>query len=365
MIILLAIFIIGYCFGIYWLAGKYIAFFNIDIKRTKYRLIRVGIAILLSVLSAVFRIGMLIILHLLVLWGLAELIKCVIKPLIKRHRETKAYSVFSIIYRCGIVPLLVITVLFTYGYFNMNTIRQTRYTVSSTELSRNWRVVFLSDTHYGTIQDKAILKEKITEINELKPDIVILGGDIIEEGTSKAEMTEVFVSLGEIDSVYGTYFVYGNHDRQRYTSDPEYTEEELADAISRNGIMILKEDFVEIGDDILLVGREDLSARKERLDPAELISGVDTERFMLVADHQPNEVQNNVDIGADLQLSGHTHSGQMLPLGFMPFMYNGYVYGEYKEADTTVIVSSGFAGWGFPIRTQGVSEYVVIDLKAE
>jgi predicted MPP superfamily phosphohydrolase len=55
----------------------------------------------------------------------------------------------------------------------------------------------------------------------------------------------------------------------------------------------------------------------------------------------------------------------MLPLGWMTFMYNGYVYGQYQESDTHVIVSSGFAGWGYSIRTQGVSEYVVVDLKAE
>ena len=365
MILLLAAVIIAFGFGVYWLSGKYIQLFKFDIKRTKSCIIRAAVAVLLTALCGIFRIGLLIVLHLLVLWGACELVRIVLRSILKNRKETKPYSFLRAVYRCGIVPILLIAVLFTYGYFNMNTVHKTQYTVTSKELSRDYCVVFLSDTHYGTIQSPELLREKVDEINELNPDLVILGGDIVEEGTDKAEMTEVFETLGKIDSTYGTYFVYGNHDRQRYTSDPEYTEAELADTISKNGITILKETFVEIGNDILLVGREDLSARDERLEAENLLNSADTDRFILVADHQPNNIKSNTQYGADLQLSGHTHGGQMLPLGWMPFMYNGYVYGQYQEADTTVIVSSGFAGWGFSIRTQGISEYVVVDLLAE
>lgn len=365
LILLLAAVIIAFGFGVYWLAGKYILLFKADIKRTKFRIIRAAIAVLLTAVCTVIRMGLLIVLHLLVLWGICELTRIILRSVLKHRKETKPYSVLRIVYRCGIVPIVLIAVLFTYGYFNMNTVHKTQYTVTSKELSRDYRVVFLSDTHYGTIQDPELLKEKVDDINALNPDFVILGGDIVEEGTDKAEMTEVFETLGKIDSTYGTFFVYGNHDRQRYTSDPEYTEEELAQTINQNGITILKENFVDIGDDILLVGREDLSARDERLEADALLNGADTDRFILVADHQPNNVKSNTSYGADLQLSGHTHGGQMLPLGWMSFMYNGYVYGQYQEVDTDVIVSSGFAGWGFSIRTQGISEYVVVDLLAE
>ncbi len=365
MILLLAAVIIAFVFGVYWLSGKYILLFKVDIKRLKFRILRAALAVLLTALCGIFRIGLLIVLHLLALWGVCELVRVILRLCLKHRKETKSYSVLRAVYRFGIVPILLVAVLFTYGYFNMNTVRQTRYTVESNELSQNYRVVFLSDMHYGTVHSPEILEEKVNEINGLKPDFIILGGDIIEEGTSKQEMIDAFETLGRLDSSYGTFFVYGNHDRQRYTSDPEYTEEELADAISRNGITILKEDYVEIGDDILLVGREDLSAKNDRVEFNLLSNGANTDRFILVADHQPNNVKSNIGIGADLQLSGHTHGGQMMPLGWLPFLYNGYVYGEYKTDNTTVIVSSGFAGWGFPIRTQGVSEYVVVDLCAE
>ena len=365
MILLLAAVIIAFGFGVYWLSGRYIRLFKVDIKSTKFRIVRAAVAVLLTALCGIFRIGLLIVLHLLVLWGVCELVRVVLRSILKHRKETKSYSVLRTVYRFGIVPILLIAVLFTYGYFNMNTVHQTRYEIASDELSRDYRIVFISDTHYGTIQSPELLKEKADEINSLNPDLVILGGDIVEEGTDKAEMQEVFERLGNIESVYGTYFVYGNHDRQRYTSEPEYTEDELADTVSKNGITILKENYIELGDDILLVGREDLGSKKDRIDPELLLNGADTDRFILVADHQPNNVKSNVEYGADLQLSGHTHGGQMLPLGWMTYMYNGYDYGQYQEADTDIIVSSGFAGWGFPIRTQGISEYVVVDLLAK
>ncbi|MBO5912184.1 MAG: metallophosphoesterase [Clostridia bacterium] len=362
MIILLAIVIISYSFGVYWLSGKYLSSFKVDITSVKFRIIRAVVAFAVAALSSIFHIVLLVMLHLLVLFALGEFFKVIFRKIFKKYNGAKSYVWASKIYKSGVVPVLIVALLFTYGFFNMNTIRQTEYTVTSDKLQNSYRVVFISDTHFGTVHDAKTLQEATENINKLNPDIVILGGDIVEEGTEKTEMAEAFETLGKINSTYGIYFVYGNHDRQRYTSVPEYSEEELADTITKNGIMILKEDYIEIGDDILLVGREDLSAKKDRVESNLLLNGADTDRFILVADHQPNNVKSNTSYGADLQLSGHTHGGQMMPLGWMPFLYSGYVYGEYKTDNTAVIVSSGFAGWGFPIRTQAVSEYVVIDI---
>ena len=364
MILLLAVVLIAFSFSVYWLLGKYFSIFKINIKSLKFKIIRGSVAVLLVFLGFVFRILMLGLLHLLALWGFTEIFKHTFRRLIHRHRETKPYEIIRKVYKSGIAPILIIVILFTYGYFNMNTIRQTSYTVSSEKLHNNYRIVFISDTHFGTIHDADTLKETVNEINELNPDLVILGGDIVEEGTDKTEMYEAFEILGDLNSTYGTYYVYGNHDRQRYTNEPEYTEWELADTIGKNGIKILREEAVAISNDLLLVGREDLGSKDDRLQAEKLLVNIDNNRFILVADHQPNNVESNKEIGADLQISGHTHGGQILPLGLFPFLYNGCVYGKYQTDNTTIIVSSGFAGWGFPIRTQGVSEYVVVELKA-
>ncbi len=365
MIVLLVAVIIAFSFGVYWLSGNYFSAFKIDIKALKIRILRAVIAIVITALSLFFHIILLTFLHLFLLWGLCELFRVLFRICLKKHTDTKPYQLARKVYKSGIAPILIIAVMFTLGYVNINSVKQTSYEFTSAKLDNSYRVVFISDTHYGTIQSNKLLNEKVEEINRLQPDIVILGGDIVEEGTDKNEMNEVFEALSGINSTHGTYFIYGNHDRQRYTSTPAYSEAELTDTISKNGIQILKDDCIEISNDILLVGREDLSAKNDRLTADALSDAIDRDRFILVADHQPNDIESNVAIGTDLQLSGHTHGGQIFPLGWMSFLYNGYVYGEYKADNTTVIVSSGFAGWGFPIRTQGVSEYVVVDLLKE
>ncbi len=98
------------------------------------------------------------------------------------------------------------------------------------------------------------MKDSISEINAQNPDIVILGGDIVEEGTSHEKMQEVFEIFQKIKSNYGVFYVYGNHDRQPYTDKRTYTDKELTEAITKNGIVILEDTFVEINEELILAG---------------------------------------------------------------------------------------------------------------
>ncbi|MDY6181566.1 MAG: metallophosphoesterase, partial [Candidatus Faecousia sp.] len=237
--------------------------------------------------------------------------------------------------------------------------------VTSEKLDSGYDVVFLSDVHYGTIQSPEVLRRAVEEINALQPDVVILGGDIVEEGTSKEAMEEAFRVLGNLKSTYGTCYIFGNHDRQRYlpASSRAYTEEELEQAITGNGIEILCDRYITLEEDFVLAGREDVGEVFGRISAGDLLGGADRERFLLVADHQPAGVEENASEGVDLQLSGHTHAGQIFPAGYLIELFGGLNYGLYREGDCQVIVSSGAAGWGFPVRTQGRCEYVVVHLR--
>lgn len=264
-----------------------------------------------------------------------------------------------------LLPVLALCLLLGYGRYNMGRIVKTEYTVLSDKLSGEYRIVLITDTHYGTIQDPAVLRAAAEEINALAPDIVILGGDIVEEDTSKEAMEEAFRTLGSLKSTYGVYYVYGNHDRQLYTDAPAYTENELAQAVTANGIVILDDRTVNIGRELVLAGREDVGRRQGRLPAQELLKGADRSRFLIVADHQPVGAEENAAQGVDLELSGHTHAGQLLPIGYINILRGMRNYGLSRADGCTVIVSSGVAGWGFPIRTQGRCEYAVITLRPE
>lgn len=317
-------------------------------------LLKWGLALLIGAVCAAFRLLAIALLYLLAFLMLTMLL----------HRLLGNRWQWQRLYKSGILPILATAAVMICGYFNMNTVVPATYEITDAKLLRDYRVVFLSDIHYGTVQDGDLLEKTVEEINALAPDLVILGGDMLDETGTKEDMLACFEILGKLESTYGTFYVYGNHDRQRYSQSPAYSEEELRQTVEARGIAILQDEFVLIGEDLQLLGREDLGAGEERRSARILMRGLVPQRFLITADHQPFDAENNTLLGAGLQLSGHTHFGQIFPLGWFSFLFRGYPYGQYQIEEMTMIVSSGVAGWSFPIRTQGHCEYVVVELKA-
>lgn len=349
--------------GLYWLVGAWLSLYGIPVKKWRLRLLRVGFAVLIIGLCSLWTMVGLVAVHLIALFAILKVFAFTIRRIGKHHRSEKWYQVFHRIYRSGMIPILIICLLLGYGYYNMGRIVKTEYTITSHKLQSDYEIILITDTHYGTIQNPDVLKGKLEEIDALQPDFIILGGDIVEEGTSKAAMEEVFQVLGSLSSKYGTFYVYGNHDRQPYARNRTYTNEELVQAIEGNGITILSDQWVALGPDIILAGREDASDPSGRISSEKLLKDADKNRFIMIADHQPVEISENAAQGVDLEVSGHTHAGQIFPVGYIIEWFGGLNYGEYKENGCSIIVSSGLTGWGFPIRTQEKCEYVLIHLR--
>lgn len=279
----------------------------------------------------------------------------------------KARTTVEKVYQSGLFPLVATLLILLFAHVNLTHPVQTDYTIASDKLKHNYNVLLITDTHFGTIQKKEILENKIADINKNDLDFAILGGDIVEEGTTKAEMEQVFSILGNINTKYGIYYVYGNHDRQSYTSEKSYTVAELEQVMKDNGITILQDSYVGIGEELLLAGRDDAAwgNTSGRVDIDTLLQGADANRFVIVADHQPIEAEENGAWGVDLEVSGHTHAGQVWPVGAISELTGVLNYGEYERNGCKVIVSSGFAGWGYPFRTEQRSEYVVLHLQPQ
>lgn len=306
-----------------------------------------------------------ILLHLIFAAMLFDLLAIVLRRSLRNKRDKKYYRAAHILYHCGLIPVVAVFFILLYGFLNMENIIRTEYTVQTDKDISGYKVVLITDTHYATIQDTSLLKDSISEINTENPDIVILGGDIVEEGTSREKMREVFEVLQGIKSKYGIFYVYGNHDRQPYTDKRTYTDEELVQAITENGIVILEDNFAEINEELILVGRGDAAWGNDsgRASINKLLTGADMEKYIIVADHQPVEAEENNAAGVDLELSGHTHAGQIWPAKYFFDVMKMFRYGRYQEGNCTVIVSSGFAGWQYPIRTQEHCEYVVVNIQ--
>ncbi len=246
----------------------------------------------------------------------------------------------------------------------MQTVKANRFTFSSDKLTESYKFVFVSDMHVGSAQSMQTAEKTIRSIAAESPDFVILGGDLTDEFTTKEEMEQFYSVFGEIN--VPVYLIYGNHESQPSVvnmKDRTYTNEELENAVTSNGIHILKDEWTQFSDELVIFGRDDYNS--ERRKPIGEITARPEEAFVLLADHYPYEKEDTMKSGADLQISGHSHAGQLFPL---QTVYNlaGYdAYGFFRRGDTALYISPGAGGWLFPIRTEKRCQYEVVMLEPD
>ena len=272
----------------------------------------------------------------------------------------------------GIAAAAAVALVTGFAYINMHHVVVTRYTVSAHRQIRpeGYRIVFVSDLHFETTMDREKLQTYCNRMEAEQPDLVVLGGDIVDEATSLQGVKETFDTLADIKSTYGTFYVYGNHDKGRYARNCAFTEQELADLIMESGVRALEDESVRLNTELTITGRRDRSDAGGNQPPrmtAQSLSGqLPADGYHILADHQPREMEDNAAAGYDLMLSGHTHAGQMWPVGLLTTLFDkGTVnYGQKTFGDMELIVSSGIAGWGYPLRTGKHSEFVVVQIEA-
>ena len=282
----------------------------------------------------------------------ADIILAVIRKAAKKEKKT-AVSV--------IAGLLAGIAFFVFGVVNMETVRPVYHTYTSQKLTAEHRAVFAADMHVGSAQPFSVTEKTIEAMKNENPDFIILGGDITDDYTTAEEMRETFRLFAETG--IPVYYIYGNHDRQghaEYANGRQYTPEELADTLDEYGITALSDEFAVISEDLVLLGREDISEGNARKSMDELENPA-KDAYLLVADHQPAEFKKNAGAGADLQLSGHTHAGQLFPLKLF-YKLIGYVYGDYEYEGAVMNVSSGACGWRMPIRTDSGCHFEVVTM---
>jgi predicted MPP superfamily phosphohydrolase len=218
----------------------------------------------------------------------------------------------------------------------------------------------VSDIHLGTTVRSRSLEKIVGKINSLEPDLVLLAGDIVDESMAAREEEKLTAAFRDIDSPLGLFGVPGNH--EFYSG----LERNLA-CLRKCGIRVLEDEAVVVGGFLVIAGRKDPSAlpkRAERMSIARILdqSGIDTGLPLILLDHQPFRLVEAESAGVDLQLSGHTHAGQLFPLNLVnKRMYEQY-WGYLRRGRTHYYVSSGVSTWGPPVRTGSVPEIVRIRL---
>lgn len=260
----------------------------------------------------------------------------------------------------GFGVITVYILIFSFGtFYAWSPIIQTYDISIEKNVEReNLKILMASDFHLGDLVGKNHLEKFVHLVEETRPDIVFLPGDLIDDHIEPFIKENMGDIMKKIEAPLGVYATLGNHDY--YGND----DEKIVEEIERLGIEVLTDEVTMLENGIYIIGRND-DTDKNRVDIKRLVSSLDSSKPLIMLDHQPNELDVAKANGIDLVLSGHTHRGQIFPGNLLTDMLYENDYGLLKKGDLHSIVSSGYGTWGPPLRLGTRSEVVIINVEFE
>lgn len=298
--------------------------------------------------SAIYEIGtssIFILLYLAMLFLLLDLGRLV-------HLVPKTWLVAN-----GLASLCVFTVImgiFLYGNIHYkHKVRRPLELTTAKHLDKDMRIVMISDLHLGYHNRRADFAKWVDIINAEKPDLILIGGDIVDVNVQPFIRENVAEEFHRLEAP--VYACFGNH--EYYSGIPKA----LA-FYKEAGINLLRDSVATVGS-LRLIGRDDrTNPKRESLD--DLMNGTADSLYTILLDHQPYHLEEAESQGVDFQFSGHTHRGQIWPASWITDRLFEDSWGEYRRGSTNYYVSSGIGIWGGKFRIGTRSEYVVATLRS-
>ena len=302
-------------------------------------------------------------LHFVLAMGVCFLIRLIVK-LVKKDKYN-----LRLAQKITNVTVVSFTILMSvYGIVNAQNLKVTTYDVTVDKSSKQdeLNVVLIADLHLGYSVGVKQMERMVNKINELQPDVVVVAGDIFDNEFSAiynpVRLAEI---LRGINSKYGVYAVYGNHDIEEdilcgFTfSDDDVTQvtsiKEMDDFIENCGFTFLYDEAILINDDFYIYGRPDEErpnfGNDSRLEAEKITEGLDLSKLIICVDHEPHDQKKLSAAGVDVDLNGHTHAGQLFPGNIIINFFWDIAYG-YKNFDGMHnVVTSGVGLFGPNMRT--------------
>ncbi len=256
------------------------------------------------------------------------------------------------------ISVLVVFVFVVYGVWNASHIRITNMEVNSLELSQNWnnkKIVLISDLHLGQQRGLKYLKNIISKINEEKPDIVFIVGDLIDGPAFPYK--EWLSEFNKLNTQLGIFYTEGNHEKynQEYSSFKSSLPESLIDITDKevniNNTQIIGLDYKQ---------KETAESIKAELES----QGFDSSKPSIILIHDPKSVKHLSDLGAMLVLSGHTHGGQFFPFTtLVNLIYKKYTHGVTYTDATASVTGYGVGTSIIPMRIGTKPEIIILKIK--
>jgi uncharacterized protein len=264
-------------------------------------------------------------------------------------------------FRVFLTALGLVLAVVIYGYINARhpRLKTLRISINKPAGVPSLVLAVASDIHLGTVISRKRLQHIVDIINGMDADLVLLPGDVIDEDIRPVVEHNLGETLRTIRARHGVFAVTGNHEYIGGAGKAvAYLEE--------HGIRVLRDESVVAGG-VTIVGRDDRSGKqfagRARLPIAELLSGVNRALPIILMDHQPFRLREAVEQGVDLQLSGHTHHGQLWPFHWITNKVFEISWGYRQIEQTHFYVSCGAGFWGPPMRIGNVPEILRIQVQ--
>lgn len=260
----------------------------------------------------------------------------------------------------GIAAIIVVSIVLIIGRWNAThpQIKNLEIDIHKKANAEAISIAFASDIHLGSLVGQRQLKQLVEIIEVKQPDLILFGGDLLDEDLLPVIRRNLGQCLEELRAPLGKFTVTGNHEFIGGVDNAvQYLE--------NHGITVLRDSSIQLSNGIWIIGRDDrdgkrFSGGESRQALNELISEVNSKQPLILLDHQPVNLSESIVNGIDLQLSGHTHHGQLWPLNYITSKLFQISRGYKLIERTHFLVSSGFGTWGPPIRLASRSEIYFI-----
>ena len=293
---------------------------------------------------------------------MAVLAVALVTPMVRHWCKAKVLSRRATVI-CGVIVFSFTAIMLTAGMIHAKDIKVNSYDVNvKAENSGTLKVAFVADLHMGSQVGVSMVKDMAEKINAMSPDLIVIGGDVFNSDFAAIqepeELKKIFTSM---KSTYGTYGVYGNHDVAEVlfggfaisAKDEAFRDQRMADFLKDCGVKMLEDESMEL-EAFTLVGRLDAEksgdGTSNRQSTRELLSNINRDKPVIVVEHEPVELAELEELGADVVLGGHTHNGQFFPLTIPQSFLWQNPCGLLKLGDMSSIVTSGVGFYGPPLR---------------
>ena len=263
--------------------------------------------------------------------------------MINNYADFKKYLFLVVVAVTGIIVLA--------GHINALTPRVKRIDIridKKAGTTKTLHIAAASDIHMGTLVGPRRTAKLVKMINERNADLILFAGDIVDEDLAPVIKYDLGRSLLKLKAPLGVYAITGNHE---YIGGADAAVSYLEE----HGIKMLRDTSIKINESFYLAGRNDRDSKrfsaKERKNLEKVLEGVDLSLPVIMMDHQPFNLQQVADAGVDFQLSGHTHHGQLWPFNYITNAIYELSWGYKKKDNSHFYVSSGYGGWGPPVRS--------------